>query len=123
MFPFKIAEEKLHQTNASEPTELVGNGLRDDEVVIEANQEDAADNTNNPVENATSPRCNYLTIREDNKHQLEPGHLLNDTLVDFWMSWVSSKFCFFVRHTFILQFNTESLLKYRLLLSGFLKTN
>jgi Ulp1 family protease len=41
----------------------------------------------NPDSSDTSSRTHYLTIREDDRERLQPGQFLNDTLVDFWMSW------------------------------------
>ena len=38
-------------------------------------------------ESGTSKRDHYLTITESDKSRLEPGQFLNDTLVNFWMSW------------------------------------
>ena len=95
VYPFEIEEEELKRIS-SELTELNGDRLGVDEVATEAydtdvteddNQEDEADESNNRVENAPSTRSHYLTIREDDKDRLEPGQFLNDTLVDFWMSW------------------------------------
>ena len=95
VYPFEVEEEKL-KAISSDLTELNGNRLGVDEVEAEEydtdvteddNQEDGADESNNNVENAPSTRSHYLTIREDDKDRLEPGQFLNDTLVDFWMSW------------------------------------
>eukprot|EP00581_Thalassiosira_minuscula_P018889 CAMPEP_0183719814 /NCGR_PEP_ID=MMETSP0737-20130205/12607_1 /TAXON_ID=385413 /ORGANISM="Thalassiosira miniscula, Strain CCMP1093" /LENGTH=992 /DNA_ID=CAMNT_0025949571 /DNA_START=52 /DNA_END=3027 /DNA_ORIENTATION=+ len=37
----------------------------------------------------SSTRTHYITIREDDKERLCPGQFLNDSLVDFWMRWIS----------------------------------
>ena len=35
----------------------------------------------------SSSRTHYLTIRGDDFDRLDHGEFLNDTLVDFWMTW------------------------------------
>eukprot|EP00985_Skeletonema_marinoi_P016788 scaffold9065_cov239-Skeletonema_marinoi.AAC.1 len=45
------------------------------------------DNENEKVKG--SARTHYITIREDDIERLAPGEFLNDTLVDFWMKWIS----------------------------------
>ena len=75
--PFELSEVTLNEI-CSDLTEL--------NVTKYAIQvEDMADSNNE--ENETSRTGKSITIREDDKDRLEPGQLLNDTLVDFWMSW------------------------------------
>jgi len=40
---------------------------------------------------ATTGRAHILTITGEDRDRLEPGEFLNDTLVDFWMRWISRK--------------------------------
>jgi len=39
--------------------------------------------------NASPSRTHYVSIRQDDKDRLCPGQFLNDSLVDFWMRWIS----------------------------------
>jgi len=36
-------------------------------------------------------RDHYITIGKEDVGRLEPGQFLNDTLIDFWMKWISRK--------------------------------
>ena len=94
VYPFEVDNEKLRAIS-SEFIELSGNPLGVAEVVTEpydtdvkeeSDREDEA-NARNLVKNTFSPRSCHLTITEADKYRLEPGQLLNDTLVDLWMSW------------------------------------
>jgi Ulp1 family protease len=51
------------------------------------NVSDDEEDQNTQIGHYGSLRSHYLTIRENEMAKLEPGQLLNDTLVDFWMSW------------------------------------
>jgi Ulp1 family protease len=99
VYPFEVAEEKLRNIS-SRFKELSGDRLGVAETVpyestTEDEGEDAAqrnasddeEDENTQVGHYGSSRSHYLTIREDEMERLEPGQFLNDTLVDFWMSW------------------------------------
>eukprot|EP00804_Cyclotella_cryptica_P023147 CCRYP_000358-RA/>CCRYP_000358-RA protein AED:0.01 eAED:0.01 QI:1097/1/1/1/0.75/0.66/9/214/1028 len=94
VYPFKVEEEIL-QSISSKLTELSGHRLGVAEATESASETDDLDEGNddgNEQEGQardTSTRTHYLTIREDDKERLQPGQFLNDTLVDFWMSWIS----------------------------------
>ena len=93
VYPFEVESETLRAIS-SEFTELGGDQLGIAEVGIEAynnavNQEDGREDAANErclVQNAYLRR-QFLTITEADKDRLESGQLLNDTLVDLWMSW------------------------------------
>lgn len=94
VYPFKAEEEHLQRVS-SELKELGGDRLGVDEVIVDVAMADASEEDteveegeeNNRVESGSSSRTHYLSIRQDDKERLEPGQFLNDTLVDFWMSW------------------------------------
>jgi len=95
VYPFEVERETLRAIS-SEFTELGGDQLGIAEVGIEAydtdvNQEDGREDAANErflVQNAYLRR-QFLSITEADKDRLESGQLLNDTLVDLWMSWIS----------------------------------
>ena len=95
VYPFKVEEEELQSVSAG-LKELGGDLLgvtedADDVIRADASDgdsaEDGADETNRNESGNSSRTTHYLSIREDDKERLEPGQFLNDTLVDFWMSW------------------------------------
>jgi Ulp1 family protease len=94
VYPFKVEEEKLQEIS-SKLTELSGDRLGVAETPVAESDTDDPDDANaeenevdrNPDSSDTSSRTHYLTIREDDRERLQPGQFLNDTLVDFWMSW------------------------------------
>jgi Ulp1 family protease len=92
VYPFKVEEEVLRSIS-SQLTELSGDRLGVSDAAESASEIDDIDEGNedgNEEEGQprdTSTRTHYLTIREDDKERLQPGQFLNDTLVDFWMSW------------------------------------
>ena len=98
VYPFKVDEEKLQEIS-SNLTELGGNCLGVAETFVEAEEsdneaEDGNEADRDPALSNTSSRMHYVTIREDDMKRLSPGQFLNDALVDFWMSWYLSYFCF-----------------------------
>ena len=95
VFPFKVEEEVL-QNISKQFIELSGNRLGVEEVLTDVAVRNATEDDNQGYDtdennreiNEVSARTHFLTIREDDKERLEPGQFLNDTLVDFWMSWL-----------------------------------
>lgn len=90
VYPFKVEEEILRSIS-SRLTELSGDrlGVSDESAPeiddLDQGNEDGHVGDGQPRD--TSTRTHYLTIREDDRERLQPGQFLNDTLVDFWMSW------------------------------------
>jgi Ulp1 family protease len=40
---------------------------------------------------ASSGKSHFLTLIKEDQDQLQPGKYLNDTIVEFWMQWISRK--------------------------------
>ena len=82
VYPFEVDEAVL-SGSAAGLTELGGKlfGLADGPPITETDDDVTGDNKKRPS------RTHYVTICEEDKERLQPGHFLNDTLVDFWMRW------------------------------------
>lgn len=111
VYPFDVENEKLYGIS-SHLKELGGDslGIADSIISKFTTDDDETDIKDECNENSVMG-CGYLTIREDDKERLEPGQFLNDTLVDFWMSWsvhsfqavlLCNRFCVMNSHIFCL---------------------
>jgi len=94
VFPFKADDDEF-STAASKLNELK---LAREQTSVESERasiqpqdsnlnESQGENENERVKG--SARTHYITIRDDDMERLEPGEFLNDSLVDFWMKWIS----------------------------------
>lgn len=90
VYPFDVEDEKLLSIS-SRFKELGGDSLGVDKSVLSKSATDGGEGDYKDYErygNSDVIGGGYITIREDDKERLEPGQYLNDTLVDFWMSWL-----------------------------------
>ena len=89
VYPFDVEDEKLLSISSGFK-ELGGDSLGVDKSVTSKSATDGgeADYKDDERYGNSVIGSGYLTIREDDKERLEPGQFLNDTLVDFWMSWL-----------------------------------
>ena len=125
VYPF-LVEEEILQSVSSQLTELRGDCLGVAGATQSASELcdfDDGDEDGNKEEDQvkdTSTRSRYLTIYETDRAKLQPGQFLNDTLVDFWMSWYDycCSLCF--NPTQMTLTGHMCLLTYR---KGFLETN
>lgn len=89
VYPFEVDENILTEA-ASTLKELSGDlvGL-DEESVACKNLFSEKEAAKLGGDSKGSARTHYVTIREEDTDRLRPGEFLNDTLVDFWMRWIS----------------------------------
>jgi len=87
VFPFEIEEENLSQL-AEGLTELSGNTMGLD-VEMDSNEKCSTVQRGGEEESKKVRRTHYVTIRKDDVERLNPMEFLNDSLVDFWMRWIS----------------------------------
>eukprot|EP01082_Thalassiosira_pseudonana_P012513 g11502.t1 g11502 contig5:1019505-1021842(+) len=95
VYPFKGADEEMLVEASTGMKELSGNrlGVKDEMDVeeVEATANDSSDQNNDEatVEVKDWARAHYVTILQVAYNRLEPGQFLDDSLVDFWMRWIS----------------------------------
>eukprot|EP01082_Thalassiosira_pseudonana_P009089 g8088.t1.2.5e17418a g8088 g8088.t1 contig27:163628-167782(+) len=95
VYPFKGADEEMLAEASTGLKELSGHhlGVKDEMDVeeVEATANDSSDQNDDEatVEVKGSARAHYVTICQEDYNRLEPGQFLNDSLVDFWMRWIS----------------------------------
>ncbi|KAL7551587.1 hypothetical protein ACHAWF_014773, partial [Thalassiosira exigua] len=94
VYPFNVDEKVLTEA-ATGLKELGGDLLgvdlaHGDAQLLDAEMPDqSVGGSGDDDNNEKYVRTHYVTIRQDDKDRLSPGEFLNDTLVDFWMRWIS----------------------------------
>jgi Ulp1 family protease len=84
VFPFHAQDTEL-QSASRGLTEAGGKLSSCESSTIFTNDTDAS--TSAPCKNQPASKVHTITIRGEDYDRLNPGEFLNDTLIDFWISW------------------------------------
>lgn len=106
VYPFagdatEIEDAAKGLTEASRSVDMLGNSRDEPDISPYSKDEDEESTA------TTRQRAHFVTINVGDYERLDPGEWLNDSLVDFWMQWISrdvttldSKFHLFTSHFF-----------------------